>query len=355
MLARVACFAPGEPIPYDLLVATLGLVESDFGRRLKANDAANRLIQLGLIREEAERMLRCHRLIWQFVQAVAPDTILQDAQELVYQTLLEKAAVHNEAGEPHLIKDWQIHLRTTADAVTAQENEISSRLNAQLAWHLYQAGDYADARRYFQRAIVQGRQLWGDSRPFVARNLARLGIVHLREDNWELAWSLNQEALRLQEQSVGKKHADTAYTLNNLGYLQQLRRNFKVAYDYHRQAFRIRREVLGDNHPLIAESLSNLAFLPFKRGEFAVAEQRLRDALAVLETAVGEEHPETARILNYLAELHQRQENWEEAKTLFERVLTIRYKLLDPSHPDTLQTVSFLAEIDKVLGNNPIV
>src|SRR5262249_37189303 len=73
LLARMACMAPGQPIPRDLLAKTMEDVDS----RLRA-DGLRRLGGVGLV-EEGEGWLRLHRLLGQFVRQGALDPMAQSA------------------------------------------------------------------------------------------------------------------------------------------------------------------------------------------------------------------------------------------------------------------------------------
>ncbi|MBV7338257.1 bacterial transcriptional activator domain-containing protein [Chloroflexi bacterium TSY] len=75
LLVHTAHFAPGEPIWYTLLVKTLGLDPDQPIDARQANDAFERLIELGLIETEEDDVLRIHRLVAAFVRDVAQDAV----------------------------------------------------------------------------------------------------------------------------------------------------------------------------------------------------------------------------------------------------------------------------------------
>jgi transcriptional regulator with XRE-family HTH domain len=73
LLARMACMAPAEPVPRDLLAKTL----EDVDLRLRA-DGLRRLAAVGLV-EEGEGSLRLHRLLVQFARREGLDPTAQPA------------------------------------------------------------------------------------------------------------------------------------------------------------------------------------------------------------------------------------------------------------------------------------
>lgn len=83
LLARATYFAPGEPIPHRLLLATLESVSTSDEGLLQAESALLRLLELGLIEwvNEREDTLRMHRLLAKYLQRKTTDTSAQAAVE----------------------------------------------------------------------------------------------------------------------------------------------------------------------------------------------------------------------------------------------------------------------------------
>src|SRR5215831_18264081 len=77
LLARMACMAPGEPVPRDLLAKTLE--EVDPRRRA---DGLRRLAAVGLV-EEGSGWFRLHRLLVHFVRKQGVDPTAQVAVDRV--------------------------------------------------------------------------------------------------------------------------------------------------------------------------------------------------------------------------------------------------------------------------------
>jgi hypothetical protein len=82
LLARAIYFAPGEPIPHDLLLATLNLPDNqDIGLR-QAEDALIRLTEVGLVESASDAGdIRLHRLVVAFLRKMISDPTAQDAVE----------------------------------------------------------------------------------------------------------------------------------------------------------------------------------------------------------------------------------------------------------------------------------
>jgi hypothetical protein len=105
LLVLATCFAPGEPIPRDLLLASLELNERDAAAfhdeapdlALTAANAVERLLQLGLLESSEEDRVVLHRLVAAFARNREAE---EECRAAVERVLLGKAKEINEAGYP---------------------------------------------------------------------------------------------------------------------------------------------------------------------------------------------------------------------------------------------------------------
>lgn len=100
LLARATYFAPGEPIPHRLLLATLESANTSDEALLQAESALLRLLELGLIEwvNEREDTLRMHRLLVKFLQQKNTDTSAQAAVEQALATQYEQIRSQSSPG-----------------------------------------------------------------------------------------------------------------------------------------------------------------------------------------------------------------------------------------------------------------
>jgi hypothetical protein len=97
-------------------------------------------------------------------------------------------------------------------------------------------------------------------------------IIHAAEKaaetgNYASAENLLREAARLQEASLGPRHADLANTLNNLGIVCEITGKPEDAEQYFRRAVSIARTSLPQDHPFVATSQKNLRDFCEARGK----------------------------------------------------------------------------------------
>jgi hypothetical protein len=92
LLTRATYFAPGEPIPHRLLLATLESANASEERLLQAESALLRLLELGLVEwvNEREDTLRIHRLLVKFLQQKNTDASAQADVEQALATQYEQ-------------------------------------------------------------------------------------------------------------------------------------------------------------------------------------------------------------------------------------------------------------------------
>ena len=358
LLARSACLAPGEPIPYNLLVLTLRATETNLPHTgalprphtpHSIEDAVNRLAELGLLRSTTPAVVQVHRLILAFVQN-AQQAEIPVARLAVENALCQEAEQLNQAGYPGVLLSWQVHLRTVVNQAFNQNAELIARLCHALGEHFRQIGDYGRARIGLERAVAIRQKVFGTEHENTARTLTDLGAIFWAQQAWNQAHACYAWALMVQEEKLGEQ-ADTAMTLSHLGMLAQYRGELDSARPYHERALAIRRTVLGTEHPLIAQTLCNLAYLDYCKHNFTQAQVYLEQALAVQRKAQGNEHPYTAYLLNNLGELRREQGDFAAAQTIFSEVFAIQQKVLAKEHPENARALHNLGWAAQVQGD----
>jgi tetratricopeptide (TPR) repeat protein len=329
LLARAAYFAPGEPIPRELLLKTVSL-ESE--ARLQAQDALGRLTALGLLEAGQAGALVMHRLVAEFARDSDGG---EEARNAVEESLLAEADRLNEAGIPGPLLTWQPHLRAITEIARRRETTIAARLCNTLGQHLWMIGDYSAARPYYERALAIWEKVLGAEHPYTATSLNNLGLLLEGQGDLVAARPYLERALAIWEKVLGAEHPDTAKSLNNLGVLLKSQGDLAAARPYLERALAIGEKVLSAEHPDTATSLNNLGFLLQSQGDLAAARPYYERALVIREKVLGAEHPDTAISLNNLGRLLQDEGDLAGARPYYERALAILKARLGPDHPNT--------------------
>jgi tetratricopeptide (TPR) repeat protein len=346
LLARAACFAPGEPIPRALLLQTLALPDEDQQQARQAVKGLQRLIALGLLTEVEEGAqtagegVRLHRLLARFVKRAVSD---DEAQPAVEDALGRAADELNRAGYPLQLLPLQPHLRSIVDRAPERADEQMAWLCNQLGYHLGQLGEYTQQQQYHERSLAIREEVLGPSHPDTATSLNSLAATLNAQGRYSEAQPLYERALAIREEVLGPSHPDTATSLNNLAANLNDQGRYSEAQPLYERALAICEEVLGPIHPATAASLNNLAANLNDQGRYSEAQPLYERALAIREEVLGPTHPDTATSLNNLAMNLNDQGRYSEAQPLYERSLAIYEEVLGPTHPNTAQSLNNLA------------
>jgi tetratricopeptide (TPR) repeat protein len=363
LLARAAHFASGEPIPRDLLLATLPLPAGGQVTGLRAADAVARAIALGLlerVEHEAGGALRLHRLVAVFLQTVVADSASQAAVE---EVVLETARRLNRGGSPGPLLSLQPHLRRVTEVALrraeghpphapvaadagpsptrgAQEDRArAASLGNALGYHLWLGGDYAGARPYYERALATRERALGPDHPDTAVSVNDVAGVLWMQGDYAGARPYYERALATRERALGPDHPDTATSRDALAGCLWAQGDYAGARPYYERALATRERALGPDHPDTATSRDNLGVLLRDLGEFEAARAAHGRALAVRRERLGDDHPDTAISVYNLGVLLRDLGEFEAARAHQERALATRERALGPDHPDTAESL----------------
>ncbi|HEU4325001.1 MAG TPA: tetratricopeptide repeat protein [Roseiflexaceae bacterium] len=344
LLARAACFAPGEPFQREWLEQTIESEGDQEAQLLDCTDALERVLGLGLLEPVGREEVRMHRLLGVYATQTIQDPA---ALSSVEQALLYLSHKANMTGLPAKMRPFLPHLRTLIHQAQAaqRENDYTADLCNNLGYHFKSAGDYAAAMPLYQQSLAINERVCGPMHPQTAKSLNNLAMLYLSQGIYKQAQILVERALEIYLQVLGKAHLWTAVSLNNLAqiYLEQ------AMYDQARllleDALVIHTELLGRDHPSTATSLNNLGYLYCQQGAYDRARPLYEEALALRKHLHGTNHPDTATSMNNLAGLYVRQGAFARALPLYEQALAIRKHNLGPDHPDTIEMLGNLAAL----------
>lgn len=340
LLARAACFAPGEPFGRDWLEATITPEGDEEDQRLAGIDAVERLLSLGLVELVGKGELRLHRLLVAYVQGTLTDA---DALTAVEWVVIQVAGWANETRMPAAMLPVLPHLHHLVQQSGKREDEEAIILSTNLGFYLQIVGAYSDALPLYERALAVRERVLGSDHPDTASSLNNLASLYRAQGAYERALPLYERALAVRERVLGSDHLSTASSLNNLAGLHRVQGAYERAFPLYERALTIYERVLGADHLDTALSLNNLAALHYEQGAYEQALRLYERALATSERVQGGDHPQTAQILNNLAELYRMQGEYEQAQPLYERALFIFERVLGADHPDTASILNNLA------------
>lgn len=347
-LARAAWFAPGEPIPRDLLRLSVGLRPQDNEHAFGFEDAILRLLQIGLIDQEGDGRLVLHRLLAEFVRFGADNA--DEARFAVEATVQGEASRLNKEGYPAPLLAWQPHLRQVAEqAAEADTGHAAGLMNA-LGYHLHIIADLAGAKSAYERALAIIEKAYGSDHPNVTIYVNNLGTVLKSLGHLSDARAAIERALTIDEKAYGPDHPNVARDLNNLGTVFKDLGDLAGAGAAFKRALVIIEKAHGPDHPRVATCTNSLGSVLHAQGDLAGAKGAFERALAIDEKAYGPDHPNVAIRANNLGGVLKALGDLVGAEAAFERAMAIGEKVYGPDHPHTKLYRSNLRAVRNSLG-----
>ena len=331
-LARLACFAPGEPVPRWLLLASLEIGE-DEAAQMQAADALQRLSDLGLGQAESDGALVLHRLLAVFVRNTSDD--LSEALAAVELSVEAEADKLIKAGYPAPLQAWQVHLRAVAGAAGEAGGERGGGLLLKLGEFLWMIAAFDEARAAFERALAIYEAIHGAEHPNVATAVNNLGNVLYAKGDLDGAQAAFERALAMYEVIHGAEHPNVATAINNLGGVLQAKGDHDGAQAAFERALAIDEATYGPEHPKVAIRVNNLGSVLQDKGDLDGAQAAFERALAIGEATFGPEHPNVAIRVNNLGGVLRDKGDRDGARAAFKRALAIFETFLGPDHPST--------------------
>jgi tetratricopeptide (TPR) repeat protein len=341
LLARAAYFAPGEPIPRAILLATANPHMAEAGLARLSHD-------LSLLETSSDDTLRLHRLVAGFVRAADPDPTAQaDAERVV----LAEAQRLNEARLPTPMIAFQSHLRAVAEAAAPRADAMAAELCAELGWHLMLLGSHDEAHRHIAHSLAMREAAFGPDHPETAKSLSLLGLAYQFQGTFMSARPCYEQALAIREHTLGADHIETATDCNNLGYLLFHLDEYASARSYLWRALLIRSRTVGLKDAGTARTLSNLGYVLMHSGDHAAARRYLKLALAIREQVLPMNHPATAQTLNNLGEALFAQGDYDGARRYHERALAMRDAVFGANQWHAAESMRNLALVLRAQGD----
>jgi len=347
---RAACFAPGEPIPRELLRATLDLGPNDANSSYRASDALSLAASLGLIEQRREGALVLHRLVASFIRNEYNEAIAV-AQRAVEAATLKAARDINEAGYPAPLATWLGQLRFVAEgALREPANPRAGALMNELGHHLSAVAD-PGAKVAFEAALRADETFYGPDHHVVANRLNGLGLALMDMNDFPAARKAFERARQIDERLYGPDHPLVAAIIDNIGVVLHELRNLGAARAAFERARDINAKFYGPNAPEVATSLNHLSLVMRDLGDLRAGHALIQIALSLDEHALGDHHPKVAADLRALGRILHDSNDLEGARAAFERACRIEETVHGSSHPRLADALTCLGRVLRDQGD----
>lgn len=245
---------------------------------------------------------------------------LAEQPELLAHMLSTMGRVYWELDRPTRaieLVDEALAIRRDASPGASPDLAAPLRVRAEITDMLH-GPEAADP--WYREALAATEAAHGPDHPLVAEVLVSEAEA-FRSDR-ERSDSLFTRALEIYRAAPPEYRADYSETLKSSAYGRPERD------DRIHEALAIQRELYGERHALVAETLSDLALLADREGDRATADSLARLAVEIHREAAGEDHPMTLVLKNNLAGiLREDDRTLDEAAVLYGELIDQRRRL----------------------------
>jgi tetratricopeptide (TPR) repeat protein len=268
--------------------------------------------------------------------AIADDALAQAEAlghpPLVARALVQVASAKADTGD--LAGSERAYERAVAEGLRAGADDVVAEAMTELVLVVGDArGRHEDAQRWAElaeawlvghglEAGLQAANLWNN-----------VAVLHRDRGELDEARRIQERALAIREEVLGRDHVVVAVSLTNLGTILGMSGALPEARALFERSLAIQERVLGPDHPDCATTSISLGNVDHLLGDHDAARLRYERALAVHERAYGPRHPAVTDSLSNLAVVHATRNDLARAEAMFERVLEIRREAQGPDHP----------------------
>jgi tetratricopeptide (TPR) repeat protein/predicted Ser/Thr protein kinase len=238
-------------------------------------------------------------------------------------------AVGSSASRAEQAHTWQ-RLAQAAAARVANDKEVEAELSSNSGLIAVTENDFPRAKDEFQNALTLQEQTLGEDNPEVARTLNNLGTALARHGDLKEATIAYERSYLLHVKNVGTEHPDTANSMSNLAVMYRRQGRLSESLSYFERSLAVRRNTLGDEHPDTAASFVSLANLQIRMGQPEPALENLMRALAIRKKAFGPDDPQVAAVFDDLSAFYLARRSGKEALENAQLAIAIDEKALGP-------------------------
>jgi tetratricopeptide (TPR) repeat protein len=303
LLARAACLAPGEPIPLDLLLATVDLDTESVTGQL----ALQHLFNLSLLSTEIEHTVQIHRLVHAFVQTMASHPLDGIVVAEVFGTKVQTII---DAWDPLSMYPLLPHLRWLVHNIPMNNAAVIPLIHG-LNYHevsvsnlAYREGNFIGAQAILIQAYEAYRQL-NDKRGMALTQIVMSEVWRARGLLKE-AYTFAQQGLRTYRTLRNKR--GIAHGLKALGAVVRDQGHYLQAQQYFREGVDVFTDL--DDQQEIADMVYRLGGIAYRLGDAAAERAYYEQSLAIYRR-IGNQRGEAYVLNNYALIAADRQEYQE--------------------------------------------
>jgi len=220
-----------------------------------------------------------------------------------------------------------------------ENNEILSDKNVNfLALYYKEVSNYNKSLLLQQNALAINENTLGKGHPNTATTYNNIGELYMMMGHNNRALEYYSKALSIYESILGNVNPDLAFTYNNIGLVYVNKGDYYMALEYYNKTLAIYENILGKENPNMLSTYNNIAVVYLSMGNYDRALEYSHKALVIVENVLGREHTDTAITYNNIASIFNAQGNYDLALEYYSKTLAIYEIILDKKHPDLAST-----------------
>lgn len=353
-LLELFAFLAPEGIPAGMFDNLVVIRKGTVVDPLAFRESLVRLLEAGLLSEEAGGLMRMHRLVQDVVRAHLSDAVRHTRLQIDIELLTRLTPnpedpanwptvnllfPHACVALAHARREGLANLAVIALATNTGMVVTALGLGIEVA---------IDLDGY---AVELARGLRPQNDRAVAWTLNNLGKDLSLAGDLGGAWTVLEESLKLRRRLHPGDHPEVAEAADNLAGVARELGETALARELHDETLAMRRRLYSGDHALLAHSIGNLGTDLSESGESALRTQMHRDALEMLGRLIKGDHPDIATGMANLGNDLALSGDIDGARKLLEEALAMRKRLFLGDHwaiAQSLMNLSFVLKADEV-------
>lgn len=252
-----------------------------------------------------------------------------------------------------------IFLLVLSNVVAADDLEKAMELNEKVK-ELFTQGRYEEALPLAQEALSLEERTLGTEHLVVANGLDILAVLYHELGEYAQAEPLYKRSLAIKEKALGPEHLDVALTLDQLASIYYDLRDYSKLEPLYKRSLVIKEKTLGAEHPDVIYILIKLAYYYLELGDYTQAEPLFKRLLDICEKSWKPEHPDILKAtyldtlmlsLNGLAIIYMKVEDYAKAELLLKRSVATAEKNFSQEDIKLAVVLRILADLYTYIGN----
>lgn len=224
-------------------------------------------------------------------QAILAQKLKSPLKPNLIESYLVVAKLHQELAQYDQTETALNKVSHLIQQQSHQHQMLYARLLIQKGALATARGLYSDAKDYEKRALELLLKIYGRRNVLVADTLSNMANRFSLMNKNNLAIPLYQEAAIIYRSQLGASSLPLATCLNSLAKTLLKNGEDEKAINKNNQAYKMANALIRKKHPFFALNQINRANYLNNRKEFTVAQQLYRGGLKTLESTYGKSHP----------------------------------------------------------------